>query len=417
MQDQHGQPLVLPVLYVSNRDLSRAIADKRLQCTYDPVISILRMVPCGPGPFPGIPWSLASCSQSSTAQCSSLPYNPDYVFGTVPDARRRFRQEFLSLRASFDKWSALGSVTLSSLRGNVSGVTTSGGVGSGFDAGQWVRPNEATQADGDLPGVNPLEVKLFVTGQVGWKVNAGINLAYYLGESITPYFQLDPALYQLVSKGLLVGTDSSKAFLWGRDSTYQNFLMSDVSGQTIWLEPRGTEHYASRLTIDLHAERPVSWRGLSLSVTGDLFNALGENSITEVRTRVFGYATDQQRRRCSMAPRNCGCRLGRCGSARASTFADRIDGRGHSDRSGAIGFVDAARRASNGSMARTASRIVADERRTLCPARRPPRSSSPSHRVRGARSGRARARSPWRTARSRRPWGAAILVLAMSGCW
>ena len=51
----------------------------------------------------------------------------------------------------------------------------------------------------------------------------------------------------------------------------------------MFIEPRGSRHFASRDVVDLHLE----WRSAKVAVlTLDLFNALGSNALTSINTKV-----------------------------------------------------------------------------------------------------------------------------------
>jgi hypothetical protein len=60
-------------------------------------------------------------------------------------------------------------------------------------------------------------------------------------------------------------------------------VFKSLLGQTLFVEPRGSRHYASRDVVDLHLER----RSPRFAVlTLDLFNALGSNALTNVNSIV-----------------------------------------------------------------------------------------------------------------------------------
>src|SRR5258707_13930032 len=60
-------------------------------------------------------------------------------------------------------------------------------------------------------------------------------------------------------------------------------VFRSMLGKTVFVEPRGSRHYASRDVVDVHLER----RGPSFAVlTLDLFNAFGSKALTSVNTIV-----------------------------------------------------------------------------------------------------------------------------------
>jgi hypothetical protein len=209
----------------------------------------------------------------SYGMLSSLTYNPDIVFTTIPEARRRFQQAQFSLAGNFSKWSGLTSLTITKLKGNTAGVTTLGGVGSIATAGQWVRPNEGIGSYGYLPGYSPAEGKFWVSRKVNEKTDLGITATYLMGEFFRPNYEIELGRYRLIDS-LAVPTD------------YPDELFEGVLGQTIYLEPGRSRNYGDRLSVDLRAERRVTWRGSRILVTADVFNVLDEREPIQVHTSV-----------------------------------------------------------------------------------------------------------------------------------
>lgn len=245
--DATGKPLVLPVIYVSNRDLREAL--ERLRDAAD-------------APPPGF----------SFDTIPTLTWDPDYVLTVIPEARRKFNQVSLSVRTAQSRWSALGSATWSRLEGNVAGVTGTGGVGSSYTAGPWVRPNEALHFNGTLPDFSEIELKLWMTARLGWDIEGGLSLLHESGEWMTPTFIVEPARYRYSPVG--------------SSDTYIRDMFRSLAGQTILLEERGKRGYADRTTLDVRAERRFTLRDHSLVITADIFNVLGAVEATEVKWNV-----------------------------------------------------------------------------------------------------------------------------------
>ncbi len=241
--DQFGNPLILPVVWVSNYDL-RADLLRRLN-------NIGRPLP----PTPGYTF----------ADIDRLTFNPDIALTTVEGARRRFDQVTASLRTEHRHWNGAMSMTYTRLRGNIGGLTGFGTTGTTFSAGAAVRPNEAINFEGELPNFPPLESKLWVTGDMplGFRVGAFVNFS--IGNYFTPLFQVHPRFgFQSFDRTAL---DDS--------------VFASVRGQTIQLEQRGNRNYPARTIVDLRVERRFSAPGFAWVFTGDVFNALGSDAIVE----------------------------------------------------------------------------------------------------------------------------------------
>jgi hypothetical protein len=270
--DASGRPLVLPAVYVSNADIIAVLEEQIAAGVANPRVAGF-----------------------TPADISGLRSTSDIVLTTLPGARRRYRQLTLSLRAEHDAWRGQGSVTVARLNGNVAGATgygeadgvaegTVGGVagdasgsasGSRFTAGPFVRPNEALNFEGTLPGSPELETKLWLSARLPFHFVGGVVATHILGERFTPIFELAGRYrYESAEYGAL-----------------PDELFRRVHGQVMFLERRGARHYASRGNVDLHLERRFSaGRGRGLIATADAFNALGSASVIRVRT----WAADEE---------------------------------------------------------------------------------------------------------------------------
>ena len=249
--DANGRPLVLPVVYIANDDLLRA-----LQAQYPGHrLNIIGVTPI---------------------DASRVTWNPDVVFTSIPGARREYDQLTLTLHALHPRWRGDGSVTLAHLRGNVAGVTGYGAAGTQFSAGPFVRPNEAINDWGALPGAMQLEAKFWGTVRLSRSFSAGLVYTHILGERFTPTFQLDGRYRYVQSDG----------------SVLPDELFTRVIGQMIFVEPRGSRQYASRSIADAHLE----WTGLRRLIRGavltaDLFNLTDSHAVVDVKTTIDDQAT------------------------------------------------------------------------------------------------------------------------------
>ncbi|HEX6558564.1 MAG TPA: hypothetical protein VF021_03860, partial [Longimicrobiales bacterium] len=200
-----------------------------------------------------------------------LAWNPDYVLGTVPQARRNFHQLQLQLETSQKNWGANASIVWTSLRGNwdnVSGYEKKSAYDdpARFTAGPFVHPNEAVNFYGPLEGYSSAEWKLSVYGQLPWQLRAGAYWNWGSGDHYTPIYYITPLLnqYRMVN----------------RDSLQTQYALA-ASGQRMMIEPRGTQVYPGRATLDLHLERDFPLRGVLATLTFDVFNLFNNGSITQ----------------------------------------------------------------------------------------------------------------------------------------
>jgi hypothetical protein len=244
--DVNGRPLMLPVVWVSNQDLRG---------------------------------TLFSCGDSGTAACggsiggytavevAGLTFDPDLALTTIPQARREYWQFTLLVRTEQSWWRAEGSLSLARLRGNTPGVMGYGGAGGAVSALPFARPNEAINFEGTLPDAQELDARVWATAQLPWSFRAGALWTHTYGETFAPTFAFN---------GRYLYSDAQ-----GTALPYT--LFRRILGQSVFVEPRGSRHYPSRDLIDLHLE----WRSPGrMSVTMDLFNALGSNAITLINTNI-----------------------------------------------------------------------------------------------------------------------------------
>lgn len=243
VRDAHGNPLVLPLLYVANTDIRDLLVD------------------CIPGPTE--PCRVFGFTR---ADLDRIPWNPDVALTTVPDARRHYRQLTGSLRARHDWWQGEGSLTVARLRGNVAGVTGYGAAGTRFSAGPFVRPNEAINASGPLPDALELQGKVWLTARLPGSLEAGVLFTHTRGERFAPSFEINERYLYLDSTGALI--------------PYRAF--TSVLGQSVFVEPRGSRQYGSREEMDLHVE----WRRGRHVLSADAFNILFSNAITLINTNI-----------------------------------------------------------------------------------------------------------------------------------
>ena len=258
--DARGRPLMLDRLWVSNRDLISQVS--RLNENL----------------LPGAP---RRCFAGwCPTDVAALTFDPRIELATIAAARRRYGQLTTTVTAAFADWRAEGSVTAARLVGNVAGVTGHGVAGTRFTAGPFVRPNEAVNFDGALPDATEFEAKLWLTARLPFGLHGGLFLTHILGERTTP------------SVTLLGRYRYTDRFGVRADEE----LTRQVLGQQILVEPRGSRHYASRSTLDLHVERALPLRvARHASLSVDLFNALGSRAVVRAKTEIDDQAGSDPR--------------------------------------------------------------------------------------------------------------------------
>ncbi len=277
-----GQPMRLERLAISNEDILRVrelIRQGAIFCHNQICIP------------PGM----------SAAELDALQYDPDYVLTTVPEATRRFAQLQLRLDARYRTWWAGASATLSRLTGNFNVVTgpddyTTGGPGP------WVRLNEQYNFFGALNNQSTLEAKLYLGGLLPARFRGGVFFSYATGDRVTPTMLISSLL-----------TDYALALPRPSDPriadtvSFHPFLFRSITGDRIFIQPRGSYRYQSRASLDLHLERSFPRGRTQLVLALDGFNVLGDRSVTEIQmvvnTLAGFFESDYGRVRSRVPPR------------------------------------------------------------------------------------------------------------------
>lgn len=240
--DQDGVQLVIPVLWVSNRDLRNELISRS---------SGLPVLP----PVPGYTF----------ADINTLTFDPDIVLTTVPGAKRSMQQITASVRTEQGPLDWFGSVSYTNLKGNVAGLTGFGTIGSDFTAGPEVRRNERINFEGRLPNIPAFDAKMWITGDLPGGIQAGAFFTATLGEYMAPTFRITPRFRFLDETRRQMGDN----------------LVAGIMGQTILLEERGSRKYPASHNLDLRMEKRVKTRVFDAVFSGDLFNATSSDAITQ----------------------------------------------------------------------------------------------------------------------------------------
>lgn len=280
-----GQPLVLGRLAISNEDLL-AVQEllKEGILVADPHVAIIYAPP-----------------GMSPADLAALGYDPDLVLTHVPDAKRRFVQVQLRLDARYRTWWAGAWATVSWLHGNFNVVSgpddyTTGGPGP------WVRLNEQSNFFGALDHQSQFEGRAHLGAQLPARLRGGVVFSYASGDRVTPVLLMSSLL-----------TDFAVVAPRASDPTRADtlrlhpYLVQSLTGQRIFLQPRGAYRYEARASLDLHLERSFSPAPREVVLMADVFNLLGDRSVTGIQYTVnpagpFG-EDDYGRVRSRVAPR------------------------------------------------------------------------------------------------------------------
>jgi hypothetical protein len=231
----------------------------------------------------------------TAADTLGLTWDPDYVLTTAPDARRTFGQLQLSMEISKPLWGMSLSWVRTDLKGNldnVSGYTDP----TSYDAGPYVRVNEAVNAYGTLENFADREWKMSIWGILPWDLRGGAFFTHQSGDHYSPQFELAG----LGFFHFKVGTGALKADGQpekpGEELDYA--LLYPLQGHDVFVGPRGLPKLTSRSNLDVRVERMFDYGGRELSVSVDVFNLFRNRSITSLNTRVnngpdYGFRTTQ----------------------------------------------------------------------------------------------------------------------------
>lgn len=219
----------------------------------------------------------------TAADTLHMPWNPDYVVTTAPGAKRTFGQFQLSMEISKPLWGMSLSWVRTDLKGNldnVSGYTDP----TRYDAGPYVRVNEAVNAYGTLENFADREWKMSIWGILPWNVRGGAFFTHQSGDHYSPQFQLAGLgfFHFRVGTGPL-GLNGLPMYP-GQELDYA--LMYPLQGHEVFVGPRGLPKLTSRSNLDVRVERLFEYGGRELSVSIDIFNLFRNRSITKLNTEV-----------------------------------------------------------------------------------------------------------------------------------
>lgn len=234
--DAGGNPLVLDQVLVSNRD----IIDR--------------------GWAPGL----------SDEDVANLSFDQNLVLTNVDEAERSMDQIQIKLEGFTDAYSLTASVVWTDLIGNfysVSGYDDPGGSG----AGAFVDVNESTNFHGNMPNYSEWEVKLRFSTELPWGFNLGAFYRWDSGDFYTPSYTIDRRNHDFIAAD-------------GELFSPRHFV--DVSGESIYLEDRGSREYEAFSRLDLHLDKEFRFNRSRLQIGFDIFNLFNDDAAIRVNDDV-----------------------------------------------------------------------------------------------------------------------------------
>lgn len=247
--DANGQPLKLPVLYVRADDL-------RKRLVFGTQFS---------NQIPGY-------TQADTLGLPST-YVQDLVVTPVSEGKRQFSQLQFGLSGEFATWSFTATAARTTLDGNVFSVDGYYNP-DGQDNGPFVEPNRALNYYGALDDYSPWDLKARATAKLRWHFEGGAFFTMRTGDRWTPTYTLarEPNYHVFSSTG--------EELVLNRD------LFTGVSGQQVFIEPRGSRQLPTQVSLDLRLQRPLTVRSTDIVVGLEVFNLFNGQSAAEVKTSV-----------------------------------------------------------------------------------------------------------------------------------
>lgn len=204
-------------------------------------------------------------------------YNPDYVLTTNDQAFREMDQFQLVIDGYGDRWDFGFSLVNTDLVGNfytVSGYENGDGTG----AGAFVNRNEQTNFVGNIRNQAEWEAKIRFTYDLPMDFRLGGFFRWDSGYTYTPSYSID----------------TRNNDFYDADGDLLDFsLFESVSGETIFLAPRGSSEYEDLSRLDLRVEKVFRFSNSRLILTVDAFNLFNEDAVTSVKTSVNGQDENQ----------------------------------------------------------------------------------------------------------------------------
>ena len=240
-----GNPLVLPVMYV-RVDSLRA----RLKF--------------------GVGNQVPGYTRADTATVPSA-FVQDLVIRPVEDARRDYGQVQVVVNGVYPNWQFNAAVAFTNLTGNVFSVNGYFNP-NGQENGPFVEPNLQLNYNGKLQNFSPIDAKVRVTGKLPWHFEGGAFANVISGDYWTPTYTVPRSVSYKIKD------------VNGVNVTLPAGLFTGVSGEEIFIEPRGSHQYQTQATLDVRLQRVFRIRKTDLLIGGELFNAFNGSAVTQVKT-------------------------------------------------------------------------------------------------------------------------------------
>jgi hypothetical protein len=143
---------------------------------------------------------------------------------------------------------------------------------------------------------------VYLGGLLPARFRGGVFFSFATGDRVTPTLPISELLTEFA---VAVPQTSNPAV--ADTLAFHRFLFRSVSGQRIFLQPRGTYRYEARASLDLHLERSFPRGRSEVVLVVDGFNVLGDGSVAGIQTEVNAvagiFASDYGRVRSRVAPR------------------------------------------------------------------------------------------------------------------
>ncbi len=195
----------------------------------------------------------------------------DLVLKPVNEARRDFGQVQAVLTGSYPKWSFNASFAFTNLTGNLFSVNGYFNP-EGQEAGPFVDPNVALNYNGKLTNFSPIDMKFRVTAQLPWQLEGGVFANVISGDYWTSTYTIPRSTNYRI-------TDST-----GTRIDLPAGLFAGISGEQIFVEPRGSRHVDVQGTVNMRLQRVFRIKKTDLLVGTELFNTFNSSAVTAVKT-------------------------------------------------------------------------------------------------------------------------------------
>ena len=153
------------------------------------------------------------------------------------------------------------------MRGLGAGAEYGNFQGDADPSGSFVNPNEGINDYGSLSGVSEWEAKVRLTLELPWQLRAGLYATHLTGERFTPVYTIDNRNHDFLAEN-------------GEFFSFRHF--SNVNGEDVFLESRGSRELDDATLVDVHLDRLFRFDRLDLVIGFDVFNLLNDDAVDDV---------------------------------------------------------------------------------------------------------------------------------------